>query len=308
LRSIVRPKLKSEFESIKLLESLGVPVVRCLGWGANGSESVLITESVPGSVDARTRWFAEASIDPANKRRFLAGLADFLNTFLDAGVEHPDLHPGNILVSFQDADSKPSFTLVDVYGVVRSRRSREEREFDALSVVGGFRGEMTDEEGISFIEALRPEGEPRKSRAADVWRRLLADEMVKAKALWRKREPKLLSDPRYSRLVELSDGRKCRIRISLAGLPMLDIAEVEAPDASVGRRIAVERIPRGDAKSRWIHSSLLEIYRLPHNRVVGWIENASGEDELFVESGVSTILSEGEVADRYALSGLDESL
>ncbi|MCK5844126.1 MAG: hypothetical protein KAG97_05415 [Victivallales bacterium] len=310
-RSRLKPKLKSEFDSITLCESLGVPVVHCLGWGARAAESMLITECVPNAVDAKTHWFAEASTDPAAKKNFLAGFADFLNSFIDAAVEHPDFHPGNILVSFPEDGSKPIFTLVDLYGVKKSRSPRDDRAMDALPVIGGFRGEMTDAEGIAFVDAIFADGvlpdEQRKQRALDIWCGLLEVESVKAGALWRKREPKILSDSRYSRIVEIADGRRCRVRISLSGDPALSVSKIDDALAELaGSRFLVERMPREEASLRWRHTSLLEIFRLPHNRVSGWMENDSGDDEILVEKEVATVLSGAEIAERYSISGLEK--
>lgn len=303
LRSIIRPKLKSEFAAAKLFESLGVRVTRCLGWGSRFSESMLLTESEVDSIDARTHWFGEASLDYERKNRFLASFADFLALFIDAGVTHPDFHSGNILVSFPDDELIPVFTLVDVYGARRSRRSRDFRGFVAVSVVGAFRGEMTDVEGMEFI-ARAFGGDRSLDDCAVLWTRLLNREATRSDALWRKRKINLLYDPRYSRMLNFSRSRQCRVRISLARRPTLELVDIESVlDSGQHENLVVERVSSFEALKRWERSSLLELHRLPHKRVLGWIENDSGKDEILVEREAPAILAEEEIARRYAIAG-----
>ena len=304
LRSIIKPKLKSEFKSSKLFESLGVPVTRCLGWGARLSESILLTESEIGSIDARTHWFGEASVTPEKKRIFLAGFADFIALFIDAKVKHPDFHSGNILVSFSDDDKIPEFTLVDVYGARRSKRSRDFRGFAAVAVVGAFRGEMTDQEGMHFI-ARAFVGDRSLETCAELWTRLLKREANRSDELWRKRKNKIFVDPRYSRMLDLPDKRQCRIRISLAHQPTLDLDTIQGAFKSddAGGKVVVERLSSSEARAHWERTSLLELHRLPHKRVLGWIENSAGDDEILVERDAPAILSENEIARRYAIAG-----
>ncbi|MCK5843931.1 MAG: hypothetical protein KAG97_04430, partial [Victivallales bacterium] len=303
-RSIIKPKLKSEFAAAKLFESLGVPVTRCLGWGSRFSESMLLTESEVDSSDARTHWFGEACLDPERKKQFLASFADFLALFIDAGVKHPDFHSGNILVVSSKDVHVPEFTLVDVYGARRSKRSRDYRGFAAVAVVGAFRGEMTDVEGMEFI-ARAFGGDRSLEKCAELWTRLLNREATRSDALWRKRKSKMLVDPRYSRMLDLPDGRQCRVRISLARRPTLELADVETTlDADGSENFLVERVSSSEALKRWGRSSMLELHRLPHNRVLGWIENDSGKDEILVERDAPAILSDEETARRYAIAGL----
>ncbi|NOY74797.1 MAG: hypothetical protein GXP32_03280, partial [Kiritimatiellaeota bacterium] len=302
-RSILAPKLKSEFNAIKLLESKGVPVVRCPGWGRKGAESILITETAPTAINAKRFWFSRAAGDPEIKKEFLTALEQLLSKFIAAETEHPDLHPGNIIASTQSGETRPILMFVDLYGVHKSSRSLESRFSNTLSLIAAFRGELTDAEAVEFIENVAKNLEkPPQMDAAARWMLILERETEKAAALWRKRQPKILSDPRYSRMIELGDGRVCRVRTTLAGERSLNVERVKRILTNSDEELAVERITGSEAARRWFHSSLLELHRLPRQRVLGWIENDSGDDEILVEKTVQTILSGPEIEKRHKMA------
>lgn len=126
LRQALRPpKAKLEFDRAHRLAELGVPTIEPLAWGTRGrvlpGESVLITRD---RSDTRPlRDFLELDLPqlPARQRaatrRLLAlELGAFVARLHEAGVAHPDPHPGNLLVEV-GADRVPRFYLIDLHAV-----------------------------------------------------------------------------------------------------------------------------------------------------------------------------------------------
>ena len=128
------PALYGEAFGLYLIEALaaGVPVVTMLAWGSNGRHSFLVTQELSG---ARTlaEYLDEVARVPGARPIFMARFAAFLRRLLTAGVRHPDLHAGNVLVAGDAMD--PHLVLVDVYGVVTDRHSAaSEQQIRALAV------------------------------------------------------------------------------------------------------------------------------------------------------------------------------
>lgn len=114
VKSLWRCKSAAEFEAGLALAVAGIGVVPMLAWGRHGADSWLVSADQPGAIPFRTAWRQVHAL-PAPRRRFLAALAAFLAQLARAGVRHPDLHAGNLLVTAPE--SAPAFLLVDVYGV-----------------------------------------------------------------------------------------------------------------------------------------------------------------------------------------------
>ncbi len=123
LREIVRPpKARLEFENAVALARLGVDVVTPIAWGtARGfgpTTSALVTKEQPHAVplpDVLEQSFAGPA-GRALRRQLTRGLAQFLARMHDAGVAHPDPHPGNLLVELPPT-RVPKFVLIDVHAV-----------------------------------------------------------------------------------------------------------------------------------------------------------------------------------------------
>ena len=112
-REVLRPpKARLEFDTALALLARGVPALRPLAWGRAASiwpsESVLATREQP-SVP-----FAEYvdGLPPRARRASAVAFGRFLGNLHNAGVNHPDPHPGNLLV-----EPGPAFTLLDVHAV-----------------------------------------------------------------------------------------------------------------------------------------------------------------------------------------------
>jgi len=125
-REVIRmPKARLEFENARTLRKRGVPAVEPLAWGAPDSrwpgESFLITRAVTAAIPFRHYLEQVLPALPhdeqqAVRRQVAVEFGQFLANLHDAGVTHPDPHPGNLLVEMSAA-RMPHFTLTDLHDV-----------------------------------------------------------------------------------------------------------------------------------------------------------------------------------------------
>ncbi len=122
LREWLRPaKAELEFRQIDEAWRRGVPTVDAVAFGVTPahlpSDSFLVTHTVAGAVPLNR--FLEAQLDsccePKRRIDFAALLGSFLARIHHAGLKHPDLHPGNILVRYDSG--MPKFFLIDLHDV-----------------------------------------------------------------------------------------------------------------------------------------------------------------------------------------------
>ncbi len=139
-REIIRPpKARLEFDNARELRRRGLPVVEPLAWGASDSvwpgESFLITRGLAAvpfrDYLERTLPTLPPAVQRTARRRLAAVLAAFFARLHDAGVAHPDPHPGNLLVEVSEASPAseacpgaevtpacvPRFVLIDVHDI-----------------------------------------------------------------------------------------------------------------------------------------------------------------------------------------------
>jgi tRNA A-37 threonylcarbamoyl transferase component Bud32 len=125
MREVLRPpKARLEFDNSVELRSRGVSAVEPLAWGTPDSrwpgESLVITRGVSAVPLQHYLEHTFPALPPAEQRaarRQLAfSLAAFFARLHDAGVAHPDPHPGNVLVEVP-ACRVPKFTLLDLHDV-----------------------------------------------------------------------------------------------------------------------------------------------------------------------------------------------
>jgi len=101
LREVVRPpKARMEFDKAVALRSRGVPTFEPLAWGVRHGvmpgESFLLTRALDDAVPLSE--LLGRPMTPAERRAVAERLGRFLALLHNAGVTHPDMHPGNILV------------------------------------------------------------------------------------------------------------------------------------------------------------------------------------------------------------------
>jgi tRNA A-37 threonylcarbamoyl transferase component Bud32 len=114
VRELLRPpKARLEFENAVTLRERGAPTAEPLAWATTASpwpgDSYVITRECPNAVafdSVLTQPLADA-----DRRRIAAALGRFFAQLHDAGVGHPDPHPGNLLFDGS------GFVLLDVHAV-----------------------------------------------------------------------------------------------------------------------------------------------------------------------------------------------
>jgi tRNA A-37 threonylcarbamoyl transferase component Bud32 len=124
LHALGRSKARREFDRIVAAFERGVPTAEPLAvvetrGPAGPPASCLVTRTLPGAVPLDLFLETLPSWSPTRRARFRQRLAVALGRFLacvhDAGVTHPDLHPGNILLCL-DAGDRPRLYLLDLHG------------------------------------------------------------------------------------------------------------------------------------------------------------------------------------------------
>ncbi len=116
VRELLRPaKARLEFENAVELRRRGILAVEPLAWGTRRrwwpSESVVVTREAAGARDFLV--VLEASPSPSERTRLARGFAVCLARLHDAGVDHPDPHPGNFLID----PTTVAFTVMDVHAI-----------------------------------------------------------------------------------------------------------------------------------------------------------------------------------------------
>lgn len=125
-REVIRPaKAQLEFENALALRQRGISAIEPLAWGSPDSrwpgESVLITRGLTATVPFEHYLMHRLPELPpdeqrAVRRQLAVTLAQFLAKLHDAGVAHPDPHPGNLLIEMPPS-RVPHFTLIDLHDV-----------------------------------------------------------------------------------------------------------------------------------------------------------------------------------------------
>ncbi|MBX9585224.1 MAG: hypothetical protein K2X87_33375 [Gemmataceae bacterium] len=113
-REVLRPpKARLEFDNALALLARGIPTARPVAWGRVDSlwpgESALVTEEFAGVPLLRV---LEGPLTAAGRRELAVTLGRFFARLHDAGVVHPDPHPGNVLIA---PDGR--LALLDVHAV-----------------------------------------------------------------------------------------------------------------------------------------------------------------------------------------------
>lgn len=114
LKHQVRCKAAQEFGSFLALQEVGIAVPAPLGWTGSWRGGLLATAELPGRSLRDLLYYGKGEGSRVREPAFLDALARFVNRVLRAGIWHPDLHAGNILVT--ETEGGPTFALLDLYG------------------------------------------------------------------------------------------------------------------------------------------------------------------------------------------------
>jgi tRNA A-37 threonylcarbamoyl transferase component Bud32 len=113
------PKAKLEFDRLRALHSRGVATIEPLAWarfrGRWPRGSFLITQALEGTVPLDHYLIHHPPATPEDRRKLTATLAGYVAGLHAAGVTHPDLHPGNLLIRTRDGAIE--FFLIDVHDI-----------------------------------------------------------------------------------------------------------------------------------------------------------------------------------------------
>ena len=136
-RELLRPaKARLEFENAAELRRRGVRTVEPLAWGSRRrwwpSESVVVTREAAGACDFLA--VLEGSPSPGERARLSRAFAGCLAALHNAGVDHPDPHPGNFLCD----PATPAFTVMDVHAIRFTRPLSWRETLAALTLLNRY--------------------------------------------------------------------------------------------------------------------------------------------------------------------------
>ena len=120
MRDILRPpKAQLEFENALALQSRGIGCTEPLAWGMSDGlwpgDSFIATREQPNAEPLDL--FLTRPLCPPRRRELAMAFGAYLAKLRDAGVAHPDAHPGNFLIEWIGA---PRFFLLDVHAIQTS--------------------------------------------------------------------------------------------------------------------------------------------------------------------------------------------
>jgi tRNA A-37 threonylcarbamoyl transferase component Bud32 len=130
------PKARREFDRLTEFARRGVPAPQPLGWGVRASwsgvgESFVVTRAID-DVAPLNRIFVESELTSRQRQELAAALGRFLAKLHDAGVNHRDLHTGNIVG--RAAGAGYELFLVDLDAVHLGRTLARGRSFKNLAL------------------------------------------------------------------------------------------------------------------------------------------------------------------------------
>ena len=114
------PPSRGEFERLLIARRRGVPVAKPVAWAAGTRAgkpfAALITESLGPTTSLEQLIWHEPPLDDDFIHARLEATAQAVARLHCAGIEHRDLHPGNILLPSEPADQPPQAWIADLQG------------------------------------------------------------------------------------------------------------------------------------------------------------------------------------------------
>jgi tRNA A-37 threonylcarbamoyl transferase component Bud32 len=153
--------------------------------------SFLITRALADTTPLDDYLLREPPPAPAERRGLTEALAAFVARLHDAGVTHPDLHPGNLLV--RETGGHPEFFLIDVHDVqLGSSLGRAARRANLAVLNRWFQIRATRTDRLRFWRAYGGPG-----TSSDEGDEIERDTVRSIAALWASREERCLRASRH---------------------------------------------------------------------------------------------------------------
>ncbi|HEV3440055.1 MAG TPA: lipopolysaccharide kinase InaA family protein, partial [Gemmata sp.] len=245
-REVIRlPKARLEFENSLALRERNIPAVEPLAWGHLNSqrpgESYLITRGHTAAVPFLHYLEHILPTLPPDEycaicRQIACELGRFLARLHDAGVTHPDPHPGNLLLELPPCRI-PRFALIDLHAIQIGKPLGWARSRDNLVLFNRWfqlRSSRTDR--ARFWQAYRRARKQLPTAVADTLRagamELERETVASNLRFWAAREDRCLQLNRHFQKVHQGKVRGWAVRdLSAAFLQGL-LANPDAPFAS----------------------------------------------------------------------------
>lgn len=216
VRQLLRAaKGRREFDRLERLARLGVPAPRPLGWGdcpgwLGAGESLVVTLALD-DVTPLNRLLIDRALNVRQRLDLVRELGRFVAKLHDAGVDHTDLHLGNIVVRFTP---RIELFLVDLDAVgLRRPLDRERSLANLVLFTRGCLPASGRADRLRFLHAYaaaRGWLDPRRDVVGprtlfDLARRVEADAWASSIAFWRGRDERCLVSNRYYRRIAGGD-------------------------------------------------------------------------------------------------------
>lgn len=92
-------RARNIYESSVVLRQAGIPCVEYCGWAKDGTDSMLLSVEIPGTVSALEYWFRVCAQDSARRQAFVTSLASLVSDCVVSSIVIPELTLENFLVS-----------------------------------------------------------------------------------------------------------------------------------------------------------------------------------------------------------------
>ena len=272
LRAYFYCKAESEFNTGMKLEKDGIPVVKYLGWGRQGSLSMIFSKAIPDAVTALEFWTREFVTGEKKHTAYLDHLAEFLKKIIHSGYFHPDFHLGNILY---DRKTK-QFVLVDVYGITKPEHIPVRKLEQMYKIVLAFKDAISDAEAEKLIMFLgiRDTAET----AMKYFYSALKTEAIFMNNEWPKRRQQILGHYRKFITAIKLDEREYLLRHSAAAEPFITPGEL--PELLRSETLERVTLPKEAALSLWLKSFRLQFYGIAHRQPLA-LERAGHNNILY---------------------------
>ncbi len=239
LRQCIRPpKARLEFDRAIALAARGIDTVEPLAWGKSWwrpfGPSHLITRELVGATPLHAILLERGTGRARREAAELLGA--YLAQLHEAGVAHPDLHPGNILVVI-DRSGEPRFHLLDIHNVRIGAPLTPEQSRENLAVFNRWfmmRSERSDRLRFwrRYAEVRRFGTDKAHTLAIAIEKRTFLSNLT----FWKKRDNRCVTSNRYFQRVRTSEAFGHAVKEFDPGFLGELLADVDLPFRDPARR------------------------------------------------------------------------